>query len=206
MDFKVTNLDGAYETLKSLNNLATTDGISGVTLASTLAGIINNLKAHWIGSDATLHINNLIKVYDALCALVTDVTTVAHNVSIPIVKAKEIREANGGAASDGTVIPVYDGSFEKISEVLTTEEYYVDPTAAPGDYRDLVGLSNDFNTFADKFAYYETELMENWTSGNDRATAESSFTEFNGYVVKYKEYLSDAKDNLKTATSNLSQL
>ena len=167
MNFQANNLDAAYNQVSALNDLTTT---TGVNICDSLESNIKNLKVHWKGTDATLHINNLISVLGGMRNIIVDVSKIAHNVSIPIVNVQTIRKSNGGTGGVGDVISVYNGVFSNVTQVETTDEYYVDPSAAPTDLDTLVNICDRFDQFITQFQATKQDLLNNWTSGSDRAT------------------------------------
>lgn len=203
MNFQANNLDAAYSQVKELNTLATT---TGVNLVESLTSNIKSLKSHWKGSDATLHINNLINVREALVAIVSDVSAVAHNVSMPIVQAQTIRNSNGGGGEVGEIISLYNGVLEKIETLSDTTEYFVDPVNAPLDHQQLSSICDQFNSFYTSFQSIKEDLMNNWISGSDRGQAVSDFEQFEANATTYSKNLTEARDNLGIATSNLAQM
>ena len=66
---ELSNVMQGYEQCKGMNDLVTN---SGEPILKDLTHTVKNLQQHWIGSDATVHINNLIKVQKALEALLKD--------------------------------------------------------------------------------------------------------------------------------------
>ena len=203
MNFHANDLDGAYETLSALYSLATSDGEK---LETSLKTVITNLEGHWKGNDATIHINNLMDVCKGLNAIINSVKYVAHNVSMPIVKAQTIRNSNGGRGNVGEVIPYNEEAPLVFTQLEPTAEYYVDPVGAPTDYNELSEVCDLFTVFCNKFHEYKEELLGNWISGNDRDKAVSNFEEFESNVSSYTSKLNNAKGNLEIATSNLKEV
>jgi len=152
MNFHANDLDGAYETLSDLYLLATSDGGK---LETSLKNIITNLEGHWKGNDATIHINNLIDVCKGLNALINNVKYVAHNVSMPIVKAQTIRNSNGGRGNVGEVISYNEEAPLIFAQLEPTNEYYVDPVGTPADYNELSDVCDLFTVFCNKFHEYK---------------------------------------------------
>ena len=202
MNIQVTNLDTAYTSCEGLNTLVTN---SGTNIIGNLGTNITNLKAHWIGSDATVHINNLISVYNALVGLVTDAKAISSAAGNAIVAMQTVRRDNGGAGSVGAAL---DGSAPE-SEVFAknedTTEYKCDPLAA-NDLTLLEQICTDFSTFKSNFSTDKDELMNNWLAGANREGAVKCFEEFMTNAEEYSKKLTGAKDNLAIAVSNLSQL
>ena len=56
-DIVINNLDLGYEQCKEINSFSLS---TGDDLLNNLSSNIANLKSHWVGTDATAHINNLI--------------------------------------------------------------------------------------------------------------------------------------------------
>ena len=202
MNINVQNLDLGYTQCEELNTLAKT---SGEEIISSLGSDISNLKVHWKGSDATKHINNLIKVYDALIAIVTDAKGVTSAAGNAIIAIQEVRRSNGGAGSVGSMLPNNAPDAASIPAAEETTEYSCDPSAR-SDYNQLVQICTDFVTFRNNFQSQKDTLLSNWTAGANREQAVSNFNEFEGNADTYNKYLTDAKENLEIAVSNLSQL
>ena len=203
MDFHATDLDGAYESLTGLNNLAT---VGGSRIVNGLKSLITSLKTHWIGNDATLHINNLINIYDGVAKIVDNVHIIAHNTSGPIVNAQTIRNSNGGTGEVGIVFQVAESENETLETLGNTTEYYVDPTGAPQDLTQLQTMKEQFDVFCTEFTTRKEELLSNWTSGLDRDKAVSDFEQFETDAANYKKYFLEAEQTLSNAVSNLKQL
>ena len=161
LSFHALDLDGTYHTLEKINQLAISDGNM---LIENLKKLVLDLKNHWIGNDATIHINNLIKIYDSVRNVVQNVNLVAHNTSEPIVNAQTIRNANGGAGEVDKIIPIENGKSDTIEILQSTKEYYVDPVLVPQDLVDLQVQKDAFNNFCTKFSGYKDELLNKWAA------------------------------------------
>ena len=203
MNFHANDLDSAYEILSNLYSLSTNDGEK---IETSLKTIIANLQSHWKGNDATIHINNLMDVCKWLHMIINNVKFVAHNVSMPIVKAQEIRNSNGGRGNVGNIIPYTEGAPLVFTQLDPTAEYYVDPIGAPADYNELSDVCDLFTVFCNKFHEYKEELLNNWISGSNRDRAASNFEEFESNVSSYTTKLNNAKGNLEIATTNLKEM
>ncbi len=203
MNFQASNLDAAYDTLSSLNTLASTNGQN---LVNNLKSLTIRLKNDWKGNDAMVHINNLIDVYTGVATIVENVHIIAHNASGPIVQAQEIRNSNGGVGNVGSVIVPGNSAFETLEKLGTTTEYFVDPAAAPQDLTTLTAEKGAFERFATEFTRLKDELLNNWTSGLNREKAVADFEQFEADIAKYKSIFEDAEANLTIAVNNLKQL
>lgn len=202
MNINVRDLDLGYSQCEELNTLSKT---SGTNLISNLSTDINNLKAHWKGTDATEHINNLIKVYDALVALVTDAKGVTKTAGGAISAIQKVRRSNGGSGNVGGPLDGNAPDASSLPSVESTSEYFCDPSART-DYTLLEQICSDYSSFINKFRSQKDTLMSNWTAGANRENAVKVFDEFDSNSETYNKYLTSAKENLGIAVSNLSQL
>lgn len=202
MNINVNNLDLGYNQCEELNTLSRT---SGENLISNLGSDINNLKAHWKGTDATTHINNLIKVYNGLIAIVTDAKAVTSAAGSAMSAIQEVRRANGGAGNVGAMLPNNAPDAALIGNVDDTTEYFCDPSAR-ADYTTLVQICTDFVNFRNQFTSQKDTLMSNWTAGANREQAVKAFSDFEGNADTYNTYLTGARDNLEIAVNNIAGL
>lgn len=202
MDINVTNLDLGYTKCSDLNNLAKTDGEK---LISDLEANIINLKNHWKGSDAKAHISNLITVYDAMVAVVTDAKKVTSIAGDKMIAIQKVRQANGGVGTVGESLPATAPNSSQIAVPADTTEYYCDP-AATADESDLSTICTNFSNFKENFSTDKDELLSNWTAGAGRENAVSAFNSFVENAETYKSLLNAAKENLSVAVGNISKL
>lgn len=202
MDINVGNLDLGFTQCEDLNNLSKN---SGTELINDLGTNIKNLKVHWKGSDATEHVNNLIKVYDALVALVTDAKSITDFAGGRIRATQEVRRANGGSGNVGGPLDGKAPNVSSISPVEITDEYFCNPSSK-SDYDLLDKICTDYSNFINKFNTQKDELLANWTAGANRENAVKVFDEFSTNSSNYNDLLSRAKENLRIAVSNISKL
>ncbi len=202
MDIDVKNLDLGYEQCEGLHTLAR---ISGEQLLAKLSANIGSLKVHWIGQDATLHINNLIRVYTSLGSLLTDAIRVTSTAGDRIIAIQRVRNANGSGSVIGSELSKDAPNVNTIAQAEPTDRYFCDP-AAQSDYNDLASICAEYENFVNDFKTRADELMANWMTGANREGAKALFDEFANNTDTYKKYLTDAKGNLETAVRNLSQL
>ena len=160
---------------------------------------------HWQGEDATLHINGLVKVYNGLTQFVTSTLSDTSYATDKIVEVQEVRKANGLSAMVGSLLPKDGASFETKSEIEGTAQYNCEP-AAKDDYEKLVQICTDFESFASTVNKDSDEFMQNWTDGNQRANVKANFEEFTNSSDAYKKILSECRDALSIAVSNVSTI
>ena len=202
MNINVNNLDQGYTQCEELNTLSRT---SGENLINNLGSDINNLKAHWKGNDATTHINNLIRVYNGLVAIVTDAKAVTSAAGSAMSAIQEVRRAYGGTGNVGALLPNNAPDAAVIGNVDETTEYYCDPSAR-ADYTQLVQICTDFVNFRNQFTSQKDTLMSNWTAGANREQAVKAFSDFESNADTYNTYLTGARDNLEIAVNNIAGL
>ena len=202
MDINVQNLDLGYNQCEDLNRLAKNQGEN---LLGRISANIYNLKSHWIGLDATAHINNLITVNRALGLLLADAVGVSSSAADKIIAMQRVRNANGGGGQIGSELTKVGPTAESIAPAEATDRYFCDP-AARADLEELTSICEEYHAFVENFNNITGELMSNWTMGANREGAKASFDEFAQNTVTYEKFLADARENLSTAVSNLSQL
>ena len=200
-NIELRDVKEGYEQCKDLSDLVTREGES---LIASMGDNIKKLKVHWVGSDATKHINNLIIVHDALEAIVEDAHNVIKTAASSIVAVQEVIKANGGDGEVGSQISKTI-SHDAIANADETTQYHVDPAAA-GDYTELEKECESFKKFVSNFKGKKDELLSNWTAGAGHEHAVSSFNGFEADSDKYQKYMLDAKENLATAVSNIGKL
>lgn len=200
MDIHVKNLDLGYDQCDGLYNLA---NLKGQDLINELKNNINNLKVHWVGNDAMVHINNLIELYGFLGRLVDSAMKVTSNAANSMIRIQEIRQSNGGKGSVGTTLNSFY-EYGSIPNVVSTTEYYVEPGAL-NDLKKLENIYSSYKEFITNFKSKKDELFSNWTMGANIEEAKARFEEFSSISSKYDSYLDNAIQNLSNACKNISK-
>ena len=203
MDIVVEDLDLGYEQCKDLHTLANNQGAQ---LLDEFKSNIAQLKEHWIASDATEHINALIKVAKALGALLGDATAYTSDAARGIISIQEVRNANGGGGKIGEPLKKEGPQVPSIAEVPPTTEYRCDKAHLGQDLEALISIGNSFDTFTSTFNDDAESLLSNWKDGANHPAAESCFRRFAEDAQSYKNLIKSAKDNLSTAVTNLNRI
>ena len=198
----VNSLDGAYEQCSSLVNHINGDGL---TLLNDLIGTVKSLKGNWIGNDASKHINNLMKVYDGLHALLSDAKGYVCFAGSRVIAMQQVRSANGGGGNVGEYLNSEELEHIRLPECQPTNEYKVEPAAA-NDLTSLQKECEQFDSFMSKFLEIKTDLMSNWSAGARREKAEECFEELAQNSESYKKMMAAARENLETAVANIGKL
>lgn len=200
-DITVKNLDLGYSQCEAINNTSLN---AGETLLNNLSSNIANLKSHWVGTDATAHINNLINVYKGLGALINDALIVTHDAAESMISVQRVRNANGGEGMIGESLRS-SMEFMAVSPAEPTVEYYVDPSAL-NDLTTLQDIFKEYQNFLNTFTTEKDDLLGNWLAGANREKVVSIFDEFYNNTEMYTNYFNSAIENLTIATKNISRL
>ncbi len=200
IDFK--DLDKGYTQISEISTHVKT---KGTELLNKIDQNIGNLKVHWIGTDASKHINNLIDMYSSLGQLLTIATTLTSATADNIIAVQKVRFANNQSGMVGSELTKQGPNVASISKMPDTERYYCDPAAA-NDLSTLIEIYNNYTTFANTFEQNTNELMNNWIDGANRAQVNSAFSKFISESKEYKQHLANAKSNLETAVSNINKI
>ena len=203
MDIVVEDLDLGYEQCKDLSALANSQGAK---LLDEFKNNIAQLKEHWIASDATEHINNLIKVAKALGTLLGESTVYTSNAADGMIGLQELRNSNGGGGAIGDPLKKEGPQTPSIAEVPPTKEYRCDKAHLGQDLETLISIGDSFDSFTNTFNDDVDSLLSNWKEGANHPDAEACFRRFAEDAESYKNLIKSAKDNLSTAVSNLNKI
>lgn len=197
-DIVINNLDLGYEQCKEINSFSLS---TGDDLLNNLSSNIANLKAHWVSSDATAHINNLINVYNGLGALIQNAVLVTYNAAESMISVQKVRNANGGGGMIGESL-TSSMEFTTITPAEATVRYDVDPSIL-NDLATLETIFDSYNKFLNDFTVKKDELLSNWLAGANRERAVNLFESFADNTSVYTTYFNEAISNLSTATTNI---
>lgn len=201
MNHKVNNVQGLYSSATNLYTRIVAGGdASADYIIHNLHEGIENLKTNWKGADAGVKINEVIKIHNemvgvrnALAQLAVDSSSVAKNY-------RDIQNANGAGLEYLNVINI------ESKEILDPHEDNADtidinPAAELGKTR-IDSANADLETFIRNATSILDEIMENWTVGTGRDSAQSAFDEFASNVKKYKDTLTDTSNHITDALKN----
>ena len=196
------DLDTGYEQCIGIYNTVTTTGES---ITSRLSQTIDALTIHWLGEDATKHVNSLVKVHSEIASFIKATVEVMADTTEKVVQVQEARESNGATnASVGTTV-ARDIEIPAKAEIPGTIKYFCDQEARQ-DHENLVQLIDDFKTFSENVERDSDELMSNWISGNGRQKAQEQFDGFKNASNGYYQVMVETASALDKAVSNLEQL
>ena len=200
MAIEVNNLDQGYEQCNEMHSLSQT---KGKDLVNHLSELIKHLEIDWKGSDATLHINNLIKVNDALNEILLEAISHSSDAASAMIALQIIRRKNGsGSSAVGQQLNKNFMSLPGFKMLSDTAEYNVAP-GITSDYLDLVDFESKFKQFVNEFENIKSRLFSNWTGGADHTGALKAFNKFAENADVYEKYIEKAKDDLGKAIDNV---
>lgn len=195
------NLDLGYEQCRDLYTAVKSDGEN---LLTNLKQVYSGLNSHWKGTDATLHINQLVDIHTAVNVFVADTGNAVAYAAQKISEVQAVRRANGSSGAVGEELSKLS-EHERLTKVEETDEYSCTPEAK-NDYELLVQVCGEFDSFVSTVHEKTEELMGNWIDGNERDKVVKNSSDFESLSDEYKRYLSETKDALDIAVRNLQQI
>ena len=195
------DLDLGYEQCREIYSLIKNEGAN---LLSNIKYACDGLRIHWKGTDATLHINQLVSVYDGVDTFVTETGNDMSFATEKIIEVQEVRRANGASGRVGDPLSKVERS-ETPAKVDDTSEYYCMPEAS-NELKLLIQICEQFDTFTDRIRTSSNEMLQNWTSGNERDKVVRNFSKFEEDSVEYKRLITESKDALEKAIANMSRI
>lgn len=202
MNINVENLDNAYAQCAALYDDSDS---SGSDLLTKLADNINSLKNNWVGNDAMAHINNLIKVYDALDALVTDSMNLSAGAALSMINVQKLRATNGGGGQPGDELANASLKGNTPSTVAETTQYYTLPGATT-DLTTLEEIYTSYQAFITQFTQDKDALFQNWTEGANHDNVKAQLDTHLNNAAQCDTFIKDAKDNLALAVENIGKV
>jgi len=172
-EINVTNKTDAYNACKSINDLCVD---TGERIIKDLYENINNLKQHWIASNAVVHINRLIDIYNDL---ITTMKSAVDNTKLAgdkIITLQKFEVMTGGSCSVGNELRI-SSSFESIAPCAPTEQSDY-KKGLDTDYDKLVSICNSYKGFKDNFDMAQKKLFGLWLDGCNREDTVSAINTF----------------------------
>ena len=195
------NLDLGYDQCRDIYTIIKNDGDS---LLSDLKVTYDGLCKHWIGTDATNHINHMVDVFEGIDTFVAEVGTDMAFAADKIVEVQQVRRSNGSQGKVGESLQRVErrGAPDKIDD---TVEYNCVPEAS-NDLRMLINVCEAFDQYVNKIKSSSTELLQNWRSGNQRDKVQANINKFEEDSVEFKKVLTETRTALETAIANISSI
>lgn len=198
---KFNDLDLGYDQCKDLYDTIKTEG---ERLLSDLNLVYKGLNNHWKGEDATLHINQIVDVYNGVNEFIKDTGNAISFATKKVIEVQNIRKANGSSSVVGSELGTMLEK-ESLSKIETTAEYSCVPEAKK-DLQTLIQVCDEFNIFSNNVETKTEELLENWQDGNERNIVMNNSQDFEKVSTDYMQFLNETRDALEIAVENLSQI
>ena len=201
MDVQVTKLDRAYQLASELDEV-TKDKSKNFT--EEIRRIINNLKVHWRGDDATIYINKWIDVYEKIVIYFNELnktTNFLQNnfVNMQICRSRASKNIKVGDKSS------YIDEYNPLKKIDSTEEFYYDEQLK-NDYLDIEELCNAYNRFADSTDKNMSQVFSNWKIGIGRKESGNYYQKIFAYSKSLFKEITSLRDELETIINNFDKL
>lgn len=201
MNHKVNNVQGLYVSAKELYEIIVVGGdASADTILYNLNQGIENLKNNWKGIDAGKKIQEVIVVHNEMVGVRNALATLAFDSSKVASNYREIQNANGAgleylsplSTENQTILPDYADTADTID---------INP-AAEGGKNHIDSANSNLDVFIENVTTRYNEIMDNWTAGTGRDSAQGAFDNFVANAKKYKETLSEVSEQVTNALKN----
>jgi len=197
MDAQIMKLDDAYSCADELTNDI---GTCYNKISEDLETIVNNVKNHWKGTDASNHVNALIDEYDKYTDYFSELSYVTSYVSNYFVALQRSRARVSDNSRVGTAGMVKCDS-KALSRMDTTDEYFYDGQLKQ-DYNDICNLCDYYNKFVRNVESKSDTIMNNWKEGKGREQVHQYFSAFNVVSSKMISRLEDLKEEIGNVIAN----
>jgi len=198
MAIQVMNMSKIGTDASNLFNITNNEGKNFIT---SFKGIIESLKQHWKGSDATANINDLITVYREIGYLIRDVqnfiVAVNNEEILPLIN--EMRSSGGGVYKCDQLAGVI--AVPEISAPEATDSSSVSDEILT-DADNFKDFPTKFQTFVSNLDSAKATLLNNWKSGGQWVAVENTFKKFFTSAPNYESQIAKVRDNLNTVALN----
>lgn len=198
------DLDLGYEQVVGIHSYITNEGES---LATRINSNIDKLTNDWVAEDATLHINNIIDVYNKLVKFIKASVAVLADATEKIIQVQETRESNGATSSmvGGKVNREVDLTGDK-AEITKSVKYTTDVSILRADYEELNNLTEEFKVFSERVEKEGDDLMQNWLAGNGRTETKEELESFKTVSKESHVKMTEACEKLELAVNNIENI
>ena len=198
------DLDLGYEQVVGIHSYITNEGES---LATRINGNIDKLTNDWVAEDATLHINNIIDVYNKLVKFIKASVAVLADATEKIIQVQETRESNGatGSMDGGKVSREVDLTGDK-AEITKSVKYTTEVSILRADFEELNNLTEEFKIFSERVEKEGDDLMQNWLAGNGRTETKEELESFKTVSKESHVKMTEACEKLELAVNNIENI
>lgn len=201
MNHKVNNVQGLYSSANDLYNIIVVSGdASADSILHNLHDGIDNLKNNWKGIDAGKKIQEVTTVHNEMVKVRNALAKLSYDSSVVATQYREIQNANGAGLEYFSPIKIEPAKVlpEHVDNADTVD---IVPAAEAGKIA-IDTANTDLDTFIQNVTLKYNEIMDNWTAGTGRDSAQSAFDEFVSNARKYKDILTDTSDHITAALKN----
>ena len=197
---KITSIEEAAQQVIELNRASNL----GADVTIQLGKTVEKLKEAWQGSDAVVHINNLMEIKDwcaALSSTALEVSTAAH---AEIHRMIDKQRANGGNPMEmPSIVYTSYADYLKMNErAVDNGNVFVDTTAARVESSSLKQSKELFAQFVDKYFQVYGYMIDIWQSGGARNHIEDEVNKFKANLERYQQQFATAISSLDQAIAN----
>ncbi len=201
MDIQVNKLDRAYTISEELDRETFE---TSRKMSQDLVRIVNNIKEHWHGDDATIHVNQWIEEYNKCGKYFVELSKTTNFLQNYFVDLQSCRAKTSNNTRIGDKTQRMYG-FEKLPMIETTGEYYYDDRLKT-DYADLQELCTNYDRFIDTTDKKVKEVLTNWSVGVGRDEVGNYYTKVNNYSTKLSREFRALNDSLGDIIQNIERV
>ena len=191
MNHRVTDVQLLYDDSKALYDKVVTERADSII--NNLNQTVSTLKNSWEGKDASVQINNVVDVYNAMVKIRNALAQLALDSSLVATKYREIQNAN--RSNMETLVPLMEPYTDNRDTISITAE-------AMNGKNMLDNVTNMYDEFKSEVNRYYQAIMGNWQAGPKRDEAVGAFDEFMASSSKYQQILEEVSQSITDAIAN----
>lgn len=197
---KISNLEEAVSQVMSLNKTANT----GANVVTDMYSIVESLKDAWKGSDAAVHINNIMGIKSWLANLAVSSLEVSTQAHRELHRMNEKQIANGGKdiGIPSITYTSFGDSLKNNELAVDTGEVFVDTEMARELSKKLKETYELYNEFVNQYFQVVSFMFEIWQSGGYRDDIEKNTNSLKERNGEFKQAFEAAIQALDQAIAN----
>lgn len=197
---KISNLEEACVQIVELNQTA----LLGIDVTKILNEVIEGLKEAWKGSDAVVHIHNMIawkSMTGSLGSMALSITGQMHREMIRM-NEKQVRNGGKEVYTGSITTPLVTDYLKDSDDPIDNGEVFVNTNAARVQLQNLKNAQSSFFDFFEKYSKIHTYIAEIWQSGGGREALEDAYQQFASQIDLMREEFPQAIQALEQAIQN----
>lgn len=201
MNHKVLNVAELYSDSRMLlNNVNGHQEASVDTILNNLKEGINNLKTYWEGADAGVQIQKVVVAYNAMATIGNVLGELAVSASKVAEKYRNIQIAN--LANLDSFNALSYTAFQRESDYSDQKDTINISNEAEEGKKRIDTANQEISVFIENINKLYNRIMDNWTVGTGRDSAQEAFNNFMQQSKVYREDLNDVSNSITTALKN----